>query len=68
MDGIVLTHAGTLVPGSLPSFPTHLPFLQVTAHDGPFQIVSDLPECPECFGTGLKGGFQTPCSRGCKTT
>lgn len=22
-------------------------------------------ECPECFGTGLKGGFHFPCSRGC---
>ena len=22
--------------------------------------------CPECFGTGLTGGFQAPCGRGCK--
>ncbi len=22
-------------------------------------------ECPECWGTGLKGGFHTPCSHGC---
>ena len=22
-------------------------------------------ECPECFGTGLKGGFHVACSRGC---
>ena len=22
-------------------------------------------ECPECFGTGFKGGFQAACSRGC---
>lgn len=21
--------------------------------------------CPECFGTGLKGGFMQPCSKGC---
>lgn len=21
--------------------------------------------CPECFGTGLKGGFMHPCSKGC---
>lgn len=21
--------------------------------------------CPECFGTGFRGGFQTPCSRRC---
>ena len=24
-------------------------------------------ECDECFGTGLKHGFQTPCSRGCSS-
>lgn len=24
-----------------------------------------VEECPECFGTGFKGGFQAPCSRGC---
>lgn len=23
-------------------------------------------DCPECFGTGLKGGFQAACSRGCR--
>ena len=34
--------------------------------------VSDLiltlkKTCDECFGTGLKGGLQVPCSRGCST-
>ncbi len=23
-------------------------------------------DCPECWGTGLRSGFQAPCSRGCK--
>lgn len=23
-----------------------------------------LITCPECFGTGLRGGFNVPCSRG----
>ncbi len=22
-------------------------------------------DCPECWGTGLRSGFQAPCSRGC---
>lgn len=27
--------------------------------------VAAAAPCPECFGTGLKGGFMQPCSRGC---
>lgn len=26
--------------------------------------VVDSLNCPECFGTGLRGGFAVPCSRG----
>lgn len=29
--------------------------------------VADHLTCPECFGTGLKGGFQTACSKGCSS-
>ncbi len=30
-------------------------------------MLDDLKgDCDECFGTGLKGGFTVPCSRGCK--
>ncbi len=28
---------------------------------------TEKKECEECFGTGLKGGFQVPCSKGCPT-
>lgn len=27
------------------------------------RVVESL-DCPECFGTGVRGGFVVPCSRG----